>query len=103
MVDGNAYELLLICSKPKSNSWQMKLKISIATGAVEPGDYGRASGDEYDEALSTLAELEDIGWKVRLCLMDTSVRSTLVRRRVYRVVNWSRRVKSCEISNPAAA
>lgn len=33
-------------------------------------------GDEYDEALSTLAELEDIGWKVRLCLMDTSVRST---------------------------
>ncbi|WP_310592768.1 CorA family divalent cation transporter, partial [Escherichia coli] len=28
-------------------------------------------GDEYDEALSTLAELEDIGWKVRLCLMDT--------------------------------
>ena len=28
-------------------------------------------GDEYDEALSTLAELEDVGWKVRLCLMDT--------------------------------
>ncbi|MGK7284677.1 magnesium/cobalt transporter CorA [Buttiauxella agrestis] len=28
-------------------------------------------GDEYDAALSTLAELEDIGWKVRLCLMDT--------------------------------
>ena len=25
----------------------------------------------YDEALSTLAELEDIGWKVRLCPMDT--------------------------------
>ncbi|MFP1497032.1 hypothetical protein ACLB1Q_21160 [Escherichia coli] len=24
-----------------------------------------------DQALSTLAELEDIGWKVRLCLMDT--------------------------------
>ena len=28
-------------------------------------------GDDYDEALSTLAEQEDIGWKVRLCLMDT--------------------------------
>ena len=28
-------------------------------------------GEEYDEALSRLAELEDIGWKVRLCLMDT--------------------------------
>ncbi len=26
-------------------------------------------GDRYDEALSTLAELEDIGWKVRLCLI----------------------------------
>ncbi len=26
---------------------------------------------EYDEALSTLAELEDIGFEARLCLMDT--------------------------------
>lgn len=31
MVDGNAYELLLDLFKPKSNSWQMKLKISTAT------------------------------------------------------------------------
>ncbi|QJC31640.1 magnesium/cobalt transporter CorA [Enterobacteriaceae endosymbiont of Donacia tomentosa] len=27
--------------------------------------------NEFDNAFSTLAELEDIGWKVRLCLMDT--------------------------------
>ncbi|VCW00812.1 Magnesium transport protein CorA [Escherichia coli] len=60
-------------------------------------------GDEYDEALSTLAELEDIGWKVRLCLMDTQRALNFCVKRVYRVGNWSRRVKSCEISNPAAA
>ncbi len=43
-------------------------------------------GDEYDEALSTLAELEDIGWKVRLCLMDPSARSTSwYVKRAYRV------------------
>ncbi len=42
----------------------MKLKHLQRFGAVEPGNYGRASGHEYDEALSTLAELEDIGWKV---------------------------------------
>lgn len=61
-------------------------------------------GDEYDEALSTLAELEDIGWKVRLCLMDTQrALNFWCVKRVYRVGNWSRRVKSCEISNPAAA
>ncbi len=58
-------------------------------------------GDEYDEALSTLAELEDIGWKVRLCLMDTQrALNFLVRKARLRVGNWSRRVKSCEISNP---
>ncbi|MCV2525708.1 MAG: magnesium/cobalt transporter CorA [Candidatus Lightella neohaematopini] len=27
--------------------------------------------NSYNDALSTLAELEDIAWKVRLCLMDT--------------------------------
>lgn len=58
-------------------------------------------GDEYDEALSTLAELEDIGWKVRLCLMDTQrALNFWYVKHAYRVGNWSRRVKSCEISNP---
>ncbi len=60
------------CSRPKSSSWRMKLKTSTATSeklsrVIMEGH----QGDEYDEALSTLAELEDIGWKVRLCLMDT--------------------------------
>ena len=49
----------------------MRLKTSTAIWKAEPRDHGSHQGDEYDEALSTLAELEDIGWKVRLCLMDT--------------------------------
>ncbi len=40
-------------------------------------------GDEYDEALSTLAELEDIGWKVRLS-MDTQRALNFVPRRACR-------------------
>lgn len=32
---------------------------------------GQQKREAFDEALSTLAEVEDIGWKVRLCLMDT--------------------------------
>ena len=68
MVDGNAYELLLdLVRKLKSNSWQMKLKISTVTSEQLSRVMAEGhQGDEYDEALSTLAELEDIGWKVRL-------------------------------------
>ena len=49
----------------------MKLKTSTATEKLSRVIMEGHQGDEYDEALSTLAELEDIGWKVRLCLMDT--------------------------------
>ena len=57
-------------------------------------------GDEYDEALSTLAELEDIGWKVRLCLMDTQrALNFLVRKARLPAASWSRRGRSCAISN----
>ncbi len=56
-------------------------------------------GDEYDEALSPRwRETEDIGWKVRLCPMDTQ-RAELPAR-AYRADSWSRRVRSCAISNP---
>ncbi len=102
MVDGNAYELLLDLFETKIE----QLADEIENIYSDPEQLSRVimeghQGDEYDEALSTLAELEDIGWKVRLCLMDTQ-RALNFRyaRRVYRVVNWSRRVKSCEISNP---
>ncbi|WON77116.1 magnesium/cobalt transporter CorA [Serratia sp. UGAL515B_01] len=72
MVDGNAYELLLDLFETKIE--QLADEIENVYSDLEKLSRvimeGR-QGDEYDEALSTLAELEDIGWKVRLCLMDT--------------------------------
>lgn len=72
MVDGNAYELLLDLFETKIE--QLADEIENIYSDLEKLSRvimeGR-QGDEYDEALSTLAELEDIGWKVRLCLMDT--------------------------------
>lgn len=72
MMDGNAYELLLDLFETKIE--QLADEIENIYSDLEKLSRvimeGR-QGDEYDEALSTLAELEDIGWKVRLCLMDT--------------------------------
>jgi magnesium transporter len=70
--EGNAYELLLDLFETKieqladeiENVYSDLEKLSRVIMEGHPGD-------GYDEALSTLAELEDIGWKVRLCLMDT--------------------------------
>ncbi|KEY60422.1 magnesium/cobalt transporter CorA [Serratia sp. DD3] len=72
MMDGNAYELLLDLFETKieqladeiENVYSDLEKLSRVIMEGHPGE-------GYDEALSTLAELEDIGWKVRLCLMDT--------------------------------
>ncbi|MHA7844843.1 magnesium/cobalt transporter CorA [Serratia sp. D1N4] len=72
MMEGNAYELLLDLFETKieqladeiENVYSDLEKLSRVIMEGHPGD-------EYDAALSTLAELEDIGWKVRLCLMDT--------------------------------
>jgi magnesium transporter len=72
MMEGNAYELLLDLFETKieqladeiENVYSDLEKLSRVIMEGHPGD-------EYDAALSTLAELEDVGWKVRLCLMDT--------------------------------
>ncbi|WP_337263126.1 MULTISPECIES: magnesium/cobalt transporter CorA [unclassified Serratia (in: enterobacteria)] len=72
MMEGNAYELLLDLFETKieqladeiENVYSDLEKLSRVIMEGHPGE-------EYDEALSTLAELEDVGWKVRLCLMDT--------------------------------
>ena len=91
MVDGNAYELLLDLFETKIEQLADEIEniysdLEQLSRVIMEGH----QGDEYDEALSTLAELEDIGWKVRLCLMDTQrsisfiqryVRSDKVRRR----------------------
>ena len=72
MVDGNAYELLLDLFETKIEQLADEIEniysdLEKLSRVIMEGH----QGDEYDEALSTLAELEDIGWKVRLCLMDT--------------------------------
>lgn len=68
MLEGNAYELLLDLFETKIE--QLADEIENIYSDLE--QLSRViQGDEYDAALSTLAELEDIGWKVRLCLMDT--------------------------------
>lgn len=72
MVDGNPYELLLDLFETKIE--QLADEIESIYSDLEKLSRiimeGR-QGAEYDAALSTLAEQEDIGWKVRLCLMDT--------------------------------
>lgn len=72
LIDGNAFELLLDLFETKIE--QLADEIENIYSALEKlsrvimeGQHG----EEYDQALSRLAELEDIGWKVRLCLMDT--------------------------------
>ncbi|MBS0056227.1 magnesium/cobalt transporter CorA [Yersinia sp. Marseille-Q3913] len=72
LVDGNAYELLLDLFETKIEQLADEIEniysdLEALSRVIMEGQ----QGDEYDAALSTLAEQEDIGWKVRLCLMDT--------------------------------
>ena len=64
MVDGNAYELLLDLFETKIEQLADEIEniysdLEQLSRVIMEGH----QGDEYDEALSTLAELEDIGWK----------------------------------------
>ncbi len=72
MIDGNAYELLLDLFETKIEQLADEIEniysdLEKLSRVIMEGQ----QGDDFDRALSTLAELEDIGWKVRLCLMDT--------------------------------
>ncbi|ATZ10162.1 magnesium/cobalt transporter CorA [Erwinia amylovora] len=72
LIDGNAYELLLDLFETKIE----QLADEIETVYSDLEKLSRVimegkQGDEFDDALSTLAGQEDVGWKVRLCLMDT--------------------------------
>ncbi|MGK2626211.1 CorA family divalent cation transporter, partial [Escherichia coli] len=63
MVDGNAYELLLDLFETKIEQLADEIEniysdLEQLSRVIMEGH----QGDEYDEALSTLAELEDIGW-----------------------------------------
>ncbi|WP_392565078.1 magnesium/cobalt transporter CorA [Utexia brackfieldae] len=70
--DGNAYEILLDLFETKVEQLADEIE-NIYSQLEELGRViMRGSAQEgYDEAISSLAELEDIGWKVRLCLMDS--------------------------------
>lgn len=72
MLDGNAFEVLQDLFETKIE----QLADAIENIYSELEKLSRVimegqQGEEYDAALSRLAELEDIGWKVRLCLMDS--------------------------------
>ncbi len=72
LVDGNAYELLLDLFETKIEQLADEIEniysnLEVLSLVIMKGQ----QSDKYDAALSSLAEQEDIGWKVRLCLMDT--------------------------------
>ncbi|AWC93506.1 TPA: magnesium/cobalt transporter CorA [Morganella morganii subsp. morganii] len=72
MQDGNGYEILLDLFETKIEQLADEIEniyshLEILSRAIMKGK----QDDEFDKALSALAEQEDIGWKVRLCLMDT--------------------------------
>ncbi len=72
MVDGNAYELLMDLFETKIEQLADVIEniYSVLESLSRVIMKGK-QGDEFDSALSNLAEQEDIGWKVRLCLMDS--------------------------------
>ncbi|MCP9268962.1 magnesium/cobalt transporter CorA [Xenorhabdus sp. XENO-1] len=72
MVDGNGYELLLDLFETKIEQLADVIEniYSVLESLSRVIMEGK-QGDEFDSALSNLAEQEDIGWKVRLCLMDS--------------------------------
>lgn len=72
MTDGNAYELLLDLFETKIEQLADEIEniysnLEKLSRVIMEGQ----QGEEFDKALSELAEQEDVGWKVRLCLMDT--------------------------------
>lgn len=72
LINGNAFELLLDLFETKIE--QLADEIENIYSALEKLSriiMEGQQGEEYDAGLSRLAELEDFGWKIRLCLMDT--------------------------------
>lgn len=79
---GNAYEILLDLFETKVEQLADEIE-HIYSQLEQLGRtiMGGSEQEDYDEALSKLAELEDIGWKIRLCLMDSQrALSYLIRR-----------------------
>lgn len=69
---GNAYEILLDLFETKIEQLADKIEniyndLEKLSRIIMEG----AQNNQLDKELSTLSELEDISWKLRLCLMDT--------------------------------
>lgn len=72
LLDGNAYEILLDLFETKVEQLADVIEnIYSELEALSRIVMHGKQGDEFDKAISNLAEQEDIGWKVRLCLMDS--------------------------------
>ncbi|WP_413492731.1 magnesium/cobalt transporter CorA [Morganella psychrotolerans] len=88
MLDGNGYEILLDLFETKIE--QLADVIENIYSELESLSRAIMKGkqdDAFDKALSNLAEQEDIGWKVRLCLMDTQRALNFLVRRTRLPVN----------------
>lgn len=71
-VDGNAYELLLSLFAIKIDDLTDRIEdIYSSLEALSLVVMNGNQNDEYDTILSDLAELENIGWKIRINLLDT--------------------------------
>ncbi|MBX4181120.1 magnesium/cobalt transporter CorA [Sodalis sp. CWE] len=72
LTDGDAYELLLDLFETKIEQLADEIEnIYSDLESLSLVIMDARQENEYDKALSILSTLEDIGWKVRLCLMDT--------------------------------
>lgn len=72
LIDANAYELFLDLFETKIEQLADVIEnIYSVLESLSRIILEGKQGDELDSALSSLAEQEDLGWKVRLCLMDS--------------------------------
>lgn len=72
MVNGNAYEVLLDLFEVKVE--QLADQIENIYSELEEVSLiimDRSTQEHYDDAIASLATLEDTAWKIRLCLMDS--------------------------------
>lgn len=72
LIDGNAFEVLLDLFETKIEQLADTIEdiysdLEKLSGVILDGK----QDEEFQRSLSQLAEQEDLGWKVRLCLMDT--------------------------------
>ncbi len=101
LISANAYELLLDLFEVKIEQLADSIEeISLALEAISQIILQGKQNEAFQESLSKLTELEDMSWKVRLCLMDTNALSAFCCvKPVYQPSSWSRRAMCYVTSN----